>query len=149
MIRTGVENLDFLLDGGLKNSTITDIFGSSGTGKTQLALQIILNSMSENIKVLYQDTTGNFRPERLVEMAKFMHLEMNFLDKITVERITNVSEQQKSLDSIKDSDFSLIVIDNITDLFSFEYPKEEQITEKNMQFSQYMKNLSQIGRAHV
>ncbi len=144
MIRTGVENLDFLLDGGLKNSTITDIFGSSGTGKTQLALQIILNSMSENIKVLYQDTTGNFRPERLVEMAKFMHLEMNFLDKITVERITNVSEQQKSLDSIKDSDFSLIVIDNITDLFSFEYPKEEQITEKNMQFSQYMKNLSRI-----
>ena len=74
MIRTGVENLDFLLDGGLKNSTITDIFGSSGTGKTQLALQIILNSMSENIKVLYQDTTGNFRPERLVEMAKFMQI---------------------------------------------------------------------------
>ena len=55
MIKTGVENLDNLLGGGLKNSTITDIFGSSGTGKTQLALQIILNSMSENIEVLYQE----------------------------------------------------------------------------------------------
>ena len=144
MIKTGVENLDNLLGGGLKNSTITDIFGSSGTGKTQLALQIILNSMSENIEVLYQDTTGNFRPERLVEMAKFMQLEMNFLDKIKVKRITNVSEQQKSLVSIKDSDFSLIVIDNITDLFSFEYPKEDQIGEKNTQFSQYMRNLSRV-----
>lgn len=144
MIKTGVENLDNLLGGGLKNSTITDIFGSSGTGKTQLALQIILNSMSENIEVLYQDTTGNFRPERLVEMAKFMQLEMNFLDKIKVKRITNVSEQQKSLVSIKDSDFSFIVIDNITDLFSFEYPKEDQIGEKNTQFSQYMRNLSRV-----
>ncbi len=144
MIKTGVENLDNLLGGGLKNSTITDIFGSSGTGKTQLALQIILNSMSENIQVLYQDTTGNFRPERLVEMAKFMQLEMNFLDKIRVKRITNVSEQQKSLVSIQDSDFSLIVIDNITDLFSFEYPKEDQIAEKNTQFSQYMRNLSRV-----
>lgn len=144
MIRTGLEKVDQILGGGLKSSTITDIFGASGTGKTQSALQIILNSMSENNKVFYQDTTGNFRPERLVEMAKFKEMNADFLDKITVGRITNVMEQQKSLDKIQESDFSLIIIDNVTDLFSFEYPKEEQILEKTIQFSTYMKKLSQI-----
>jgi len=146
MIRTGLEKLDQLLGGGLNNSTITDIFGASGTGKTQLALQIMLNALSENHKILYQDTTGNFRPERLVEMAKYKELDTNFLDRITVGRITSVIEQQNSLDRIK-PDFSLIVIDNVTDLFSFEYPKEEQILEKTTQFSKYMKQLSQIVSA--
>jgi DNA repair protein RAD51 len=144
MIRTGLQKLDQILGGGLKNSTITDIFGPSGTGKTQLALQIMLNSLSENHKIFYQDTTGNFRPERLVEMSQHKEMNKDFLDKITVGRITNVVEQQNSLDKISESDFTLMVIDNVTDLFSFEYPKEEQILEKTKQFSKYMKRLSQI-----
>ena len=145
MIRTGLDKLDEILGGGLKNGTITDIFGASGTGKTQLALQIIINSISENSKIFYQDTTGGFRPERLVEMAKQKNMNLNFLDKINVARITNVREQQIILDKIRESDYSLIVIDNVTDLFSFEYTKEEQILEKTNQFSKYMKNLSQIA----
>jgi len=145
MIRTGLEKLDQMLGGGLKSSTITDIFGPSGTGKTQLALQIMLNSLSENSKIFYQDTTGNFRPERLVEMAQYKEMGTDFLDKITVGRIINVMEQQNSLEKISESDFSLIIIDNVTDLFSFEYPREEQILEKTNQFSKYMKRLSQIA----
>jgi DNA repair protein RAD51 len=144
MIRTGLQKLDQILGGGLKSSTITDIFGPSGTGKTQLALQIMLNALSENNKIFYQDTTGNFRPERLMEMAQYKEMRKDFLDNITVGRITNVMEQQNNLDKISDSGFSLIVIDNITDLFSFEYPKEEQILEKTTQFSKYMNRLSQI-----
>ena len=144
MIKTGLDKLDEILGGGLKSGTITDIFGASGTGKTQLALQIMLQSLSENNKILYQDTTGGFRPERLIEMT-MRQTDSNFLDKISVSRVTNVTEQQNSLEQITQSDFSLIVIDNVTDLFSFEYPKEEQILQKTTQFSKYMKRLSQIA----
>jgi len=142
MIRTGLDKLDEILLGGLKSGTITDIFGESGTGKTQLALQIMLNSVSKNFKIFYQDTTGGFRPERLVEMGSPKNMKLDFLDQIQVSRVTNVKEQQKSLEKIRESDYSLIVIDNVTDLFSFEYPNEEQILEKTNQFSIYMKNLA-------
>ncbi len=145
MIRTGLEKLDEILGGSLRSGTITDIFGASGTGKTQLTLQIIANSLLDNNTIFYQDTTGNFRPERLLEMRTSKNLDSHFLDKIHVGRITNVAEQQNSLDKINKSDFSLIIIDNVTDLFSFEYPKEEQILEKTIQFSKYMKRLSQIA----
>jgi DNA repair protein RAD51 len=144
MIKTGLDKLDEILGGGLK-SGITDIFGASGTGKTQLTLQIMLHAVLQNNKILYQDTTGGFRPERLVEMATQNEMNSNFLDKISVARITNVTEQQNSLDKITGSDFSLLIIDNVTDLFSFEYTKEQQILQKTTQFSKYMKNLSQIA----
>lgn len=142
MIRTGLEKLDEVLGDSIRSGTITDVFGESGAGKTQLVMQIIANSVLDN-NVFYQDTTGNFRPERLLEMVPSK--DPKFLDKITVGRITNVIEQQNSLDKIKKSDFSLIVIDSVTDLFSFEYPKEEQFLEKTTQFSKYMKRLSQIA----
>ena len=142
MIRTGLEKLDEVLGDSIRSGTITDVFGESGAGKTQLVMQIIANSVLDN-NVFYQDTTGNFRPERLLEMVPSK--DPKFLDKITVGRITNVKEQQSSLDKIKKSDFSLIVIDSVTDLFSFEYPKEEQFLEKTTQFSKYMKKLSQIA----
>jgi DNA repair protein RAD51 len=142
MIRTGFEKLDEILGDTLRSGIIADVFGESGTGKTQLVMQIIANSVLDN-NVFYQDTTGNFRPERLLEMVPSK--DPKFLDKITVGRIINIKEQQNSLDKIKKSDFSLIVIDSVTDLFSFEYPKEEQFMEKTTQFSKYMKRLSQIA----
>ncbi len=145
MIQTGFGKLDNILGGGLKNGTITDIFGANGTGKTQLTLQIVANLISHGGTVFYQDTTGSFRPERLVEMLKTKGLDSSLLDKVTVGRITNTSEQLNNISKINESSFSLVIIDNITDLFSFEYSKEDQMLAKTNQFAKYMKKLSQTA----
>src|SRR3989304_1927224 len=118
MISTGLQQLDEFLSGGIPN-------GGIGTGKTQLLFQICINAIKNGGNVLYQDTTGSFRPERILEIQKQQNLTFDILEKITVSRLTNTSEQIKSIDIMNISDFSLIVIDNITDLFSYEYPKED------------------------
>ncbi|MGI0004364.1 MAG: ATPase domain-containing protein [Candidatus Nitrosotenuis sp.] len=145
MIQTGFGKLDDVLGGGIRNGTITDIFGASSTGKTQLTLQIVTNLISHGGTAFYQDTTGSFRPERLVEMLKTKGLDSSLLDKVTVGRITNTAEQLNNISKINESNFSLVVIDNVTDLFSFEYSKEDQILEKTNQFAKYMKQLSQTA----
>ena len=66
MITTQLKKLDEILGGGVKNAIITDIFGANGTGKTHLALQISLKPLEEKLDVLFIDTTGEFRPERLL-----------------------------------------------------------------------------------
>ena len=38
----------------------------------------------------------------------------------------------------------MLIIDNITDLFSFEYSKKEHLIEKNTNFGNYMINLSKM-----
>jgi DNA repair protein RAD51 len=145
MINTGIKKIDQFLDGGIKNGIITDIFGESGTGKTLLAMQISINSILQGGNVLFQDTTGKFRPERMLDLIKSRNLEPYLLDKVKVARITNTGEQINSLSKINENDFSLVIIDNITDLFSYEYSKEEQTLEKNVIFMQYMHELSLIA----
>ena len=145
MISTGLQKLDEFLSGGIPSGVITDIYGASGTGKTQLLLQICVNAIKNGANVLYQDTTGQFRPERILEIKNRQNLTLDVLEKITVSRITNTSEQIKSIDILNDSNFSLIVIDNITDLFSYEYTNEKTLFEKNSLFMKYIRNLSLIA----
>ena len=145
MISTGLQKLDEFLSGGIPQSVITDIYGANGTGKTQLLLQICINVIKNGGTVLYLDTTGGFRPERILEMQKFQNLEVNVLDKITVSRITNTSEQINSINNLKQVNFSLIVIDNITDLFSYEYKTGESVFKKNSLFMKHMHDLSLIA----
>ncbi len=119
MVSTGIKKIDQFLDVGNKNGIIIDVFGATGTGKTLLAMQISINSLLQGGSVLFQDTAAKFRPERMVDLIKSRDLDPNLLDKIKVARITNTSEQIKYLSKIKENDFSLVIIDNITDLFSY------------------------------
>jgi len=142
MISTGLLKLDNFLSGGIPNGVIVDIFGGNGTGKTQLLLQLSINSIKNGGNVLYLDTTGGFRPERILEIQKKFNIDFNLLDKITVSRITNTFEQINSIKNFQKNNFSLIVIDNVTDLFSYEYKNNESIFEKNSLFMKYMHELS-------
>ena len=145
MISTGLQKLDKFLSGGIPDNVIVDVFGGNGTGKTLFLLQLAINSIKNGGNVLYLDTTGGFRPERIIEIQKELKIEMNLLEKITVSRITNTFEQIKSINNLEQSDFTLIVIDNITDLFSYEYQKDESTFEKNLLFMKYMHELSKLA----
>ena len=145
MISTGLKKLDKFLSGGIPDGVIVDIFGENGIGKTQLLLQLSINSIKNGGHVLYLDTTGGFRPERILQIQQQFDTDYDFLQKITVSRLTNTSEQIKSIKNIDCNNFSLIVIDNITDLFSYEYQKNESILQKNSIFMNYMSELSKFA----
>ena len=145
MISTGLKKLDQFLGGGIREGLITDVYGSNATGKTQLALQISLNVLKNVGQVLFQDTTSEFRPERLVEMMRKQEISSALLEKIKVGLITNTTQQIQYLSKISIKNFSLIIIDNVTDLFSFEYSKKEHALEKHIFFMKYMHDLSNIA----
>ena len=144
MISTGIQKLDEFLSGGIPDGVVVDIFGGNGTGKTQLLLQLSINSIKKGGRVLYLDTTGEFRPERILEIQKQSENRLDFLEQITVSRITNTSEQISSIKNLQ-NDFSLIVVDNVTDLFSYEYKNEESTFEKNSVFMRFMHGLSKFA----
>ena len=143
MISTGLLGLDKLLRGGMAAGTITDIFGPAGSGKTQLVMQICAN-LNDTDNIIYEDTSGGFRPERMLDLIKSRSKDDKFLDKIIVARITNISEQVNYVNKIAEMNPSLVVIDNITDLFSFEYSKESNALEKHVRFMEYMHMLSLV-----
>ena len=148
MISTGLKKIDNFLSGGIPDGVIVDIFGGNGTGKTQLLLQLSINSIKNGGKVLFLDTTGGFRPERILEIQKKSNSNLNLLNHIIVSRITNTSEQINSIKNFKENNFSLIIIDNITDLFSYEYKNNQSIFKKNSLFMKYMRELSLYAVTH-
>lgn len=144
MIKSGITKIDDFLNGGFKGGFVTDIFGSPASGKTQLLFQICANAVMNNSQILFQDTKGEFRPERILEILKIYNKDEKLLENIKVSRITNTNEQISNLSKVT-SNFSLIVIDSITELFSFEYDKEKQFLERNKLFMKYMHQLSDIS----
>ena len=141
MLSTGLLGLDDLLGGGIASGTIIDIFGPGGSGKTLLTMQISLNSLRDGI-VLYQDTTGGFRPERMLQLIKLKDLQSSLLDNMIVARVTNTAEQVEYIKKISELRPKLVVIENITDLFTFEYSRETSSLEKHVRFMEYMHVLS-------
>ena len=101
MDRSELTTLDDLISNIIKNGTITDIFGFRGTGKTQMSLQIALNPLTNGKKVLFIDTTGEFRPERFLQIIKNRNLDDTLLNQLQVARITNTTEQIELTDKSK------------------------------------------------
>jgi DNA repair protein RAD51 len=144
MISSQIDSLDKIFSGGLQNGMITEISGLRGTGKTQLALQFTIEPLCNDKKILFIDTTVEFRPERFLQMIQSRNLSSSLLENLHVSRVTDTQKQIEVLKSFEKDDFSLLIIDNVTDLFSFEYSKKEHLIKKNTNFGNYILKLSKL-----
>ena len=101
-ISTGASQLDELMGGGVETGSLTEIFGEYRCGKTQLAMQLCVNSQINSKipgKAIYIDTEGSFRPSRIREMAARHNVEGDeILDNITYGRVYNYEQQNQLLD---------------------------------------------------
>jgi len=74
-IITFSRHVDQLLGGGIPVGSLTEVYGMPGCGKTQLAMQIAVNTVlpaqfgGVEGETLYIDTEGSFSPERCHDMA--------------------------------------------------------------------------------
>merc|ERR1719388_737713 len=75
-LSTGCQKLDEVLGGGVESCSITEMFGEFRCGKTQVChslavmAQLPPNLGGANGKVIYIDTEGTFRPERIRQIAE-------------------------------------------------------------------------------
>jgi len=123
IIHTGSVSFDRLLGGGIRTGMVTDIFGQSGTGKSQLCFMLCANyakySRQEDT-ILFIDTAGTFRPERISEIAG-TEKSNDMLNKIIFVRALSTADQVNALKRIQDINARLVIIDTVTSLFSDEF----------------------------
>tara|TARA_Y100000590_G_scaffold301014_1_gene339362 strand:- start:1289 stop:1948 length:660 start_codon:yes stop_codon:yes gene_type:complete len=145
MISSQISSLDLILSDGIKGGTITEISGLRGTGKTQLALQFAIEPLKKNEIVYFIDTTVEFRPERFLEILESRNFSKELLKNLHVSHVSNTQQQIEILSNIQEENFSLLIIDNISDLFSFEYSEKQHFIERNNFFSNYISQISKIA----
>lgn len=115
-ISTGSAALDALLGGGMRSGFVTDVYGESGSGKSQLCFTLCASCARVGGRAVFVDTAGTFRPERISEIAGG-----DALERITFIRALHSKDQIAALRKAKEMDIQLLIVDTLTSLFSAEY----------------------------
>ncbi len=132
-ITTSSKSLDNILGGGVETGAITEFFGASRMGKTQLAHQLCVNAQLPldkgglNGNALYIGTETTFRSGRIGQMCAPYGLNPSKARKnIFLEKTLDSDEQIRIIKAkvpiyIKAKNIKLVVIDSIIANFRSEY----------------------------
>ena len=155
-ISTGSEQLNGILGGGIESASITEAFGEFRTGKTQLAhtlcvtAQLPIANGGGNGKVVFIDTEGTFRPDRILAIAERFGVDGNaVLDNIHYARAYTHEHQIKLITEaaaamIQDR-FALAIIDSATALFRVDYTGRGQLAERQQKLGFLLSALNKLA----
>jgi len=144
---TGSEELDGLLGGGYEEGKITEAFGASNSGKTQLAMQATVMAAARGWKSVYVDTESTFRPERVAQMAESRGLDPSAaLGSVYSLRAEDVDAQTHVLRRMADdprvSSAKLVVVDTVTKNFTLEFPGRERTGRRQGALGAYLNRIA-------
>ncbi|RPA87509.1 P-loop containing nucleoside triphosphate hydrolase protein [Ascobolus immersus RN42] len=131
IISSGSSRLDEALragqsQGGISRAHLTEVSGPPGSGKTTLALQLALNTIKDGGKVVWIDSTSVPPLHRLLDSADPEGLLGNLKDSFTTITCPTLPHL---IALLRDPDHAfipsatqLLVVDNITTLFTTSFP---------------------------
>ncbi|MCE7743186.1 MAG: DNA repair and recombination protein RadA [Candidatus Heimdallarchaeota archaeon] len=158
-ISTGSEALDTLLAGGIETSSLTEFSGEFRTGKTQICFQLCVTTAMEKSLgglesgVIYIDTEGTFRPERIVQICnRFNAPAEEVLSRINVGRAYNSDHQMvlvlESPKFIKEGNVKLMIIDSLTSHFRAEFTGRNSLLERQQKLNKFLHQLLRLAEVY-
>jgi len=146
-LSTGSEALDALLGGGFEEAKITEVFGPSNSGKTQLAIQATVMAATRGWRSVYVDTESTFRPERVEQIARARGIDAEAaLASIYSVRAKDVQAQtavlRKMAEDPRVSPAKLVVVDTVTKNFTLEYPGRDRMARRQGALGAYLNRVA-------
>ena len=137
--------MDWLLEGGYETDIITTIYGPAGSGKTNLCLLCIANSIV-NKKIIYIDTEGSFSLTRFKQICPDYE---KALKRVIFLRPVDFDEQKlvfEKLKNIVNDKIGLIILDSVAMLYRLELGKSRDVYNVNRELGLQLAYLTQIAR---
>lgn len=157
-VTTGSAELNKLLGGGVETRAITEAFGEFGSSKTQIGFQLAVNVQLPieqgglNGQIVFIDTEGTFRPERIRQIAEAKGLNVEqVLKNIHVARAYSSDHQmllaEKVSDLIQKDGFpiKLIIVDSLTALFRSEYTGRGTLADRQQKINKHLHTLQRLA----
>ncbi|MFA4820277.1 MAG: DNA repair and recombination protein RadB [Candidatus Aenigmatarchaeota archaeon] len=136
--------LDKLLDGGIEDDAITNIYGPPGSGKTNITLSTALAVCNHGKKVIYIDTEGSFSVDRFEQMGG-TDKEMKNIIFIHVHSWEEQHKAFQEIEKLADKKVGLVVVDSFVALYRLELD-EKNFQQINKQLATQYSILSRITR---
>lgn len=163
-ITTGSASLDDLFGGGIETGAVTEFYGEYRTGKTQIAHELCVSAQlprelgglnidgQEPIQVIYIDTEGTFRPERVLSMAKRWEGDLdvrNVLKNIMHGRAYNSDHQmvlaEKAAQDSQTRRIGLVIVDSLISHFRAEYVGRGTLASRQQKLNQHIHTLLKMA----
>lgn len=144
-VSTGSDVMDWLLEGGYEKDSITTIYGPAGSGKTNLCLICMANSVKDK-KIIYIDTDGSFSISRFKQICPDYK---KALERIIFLNPTNYEEQRKAFMILRrtvNDKIGLIVFDSMAMLYRIEVGKNKDVYTVNKELAVQIGLLAEIAR---
>ena len=121
LLSTGSLHFDQFLHGGVRTGMITNITGESGSGKSQFCFTICANLLKKgnNCNIIFIDTAGTFRPERIIEICEDRYSD-RILNNIKYFRPYSIKDQFDAIKKINEIQPKLVIVDTITSIIAVE-----------------------------
>lgn len=153
---TGSRALDELLLGGIETQAVTEFYGEFGSGKSQVChtLSAIATQPVEagglNGNVIYIDTEGTFRPERLNQIARTRELDpSHVLKNVAVCKVYNSSHLEliiKDLGKyVNDFNAKLVIIDSIISLHRAEFSGRGTLADRQQRLNNLLHKVIRLA----
>jgi DNA repair protein RadA len=155
-ITTGSKELDTLIGGGIETQSITEVYGKMASGKSQWAFQ---TAVTVQLPVergglggscMYIDSENSFRPERVIQIAKRLELDVDeVLKNIYVARAYNAEHQMiladKAAEMVKEKNIKLLIVDSLTAQFRAEFVGRGTLAGRQQKLNQHMRTLQKVA----
>jgi DNA repair protein RadA len=152
---SGSTALDELLLGGVETQAVTEFYGEFGSGKSQICHTLCATARQPIAAggldggVIYIDTEGTFRPERVEQIARARGLDPSqILKSVAVCKIYNSSHLEliiKDLGKyINDFKAKLVVIDSIISLHRAEFAGRGTLADRQQRLNNMLHKLVRL-----
>src|SRR5206468_1859469 len=143
---TGSSMLDDLFLGGMETQAVTELYGEFGSGKSQICHTMCITagqpieSGGLNSGVIYIDTEGTFRPERLEQISSTRSIDpVHALQNVAVCKVYNSAHLElivKNLGKyIDDYKAKLVIIDGIISLHRAEFAGRGTLADRQQRLN--------------
>lgn len=156
---TGSSMLDDLFLGGIETQAVTELYGEFGSGKSQICHTMCITagqpieSGGLNSGVIYIDTEGTFRPERLEQISSTRSIDpVRALQNVAVCKVYNSAHLElivKNLGKyIDDYKAKLVVVDSIISLHRAEFSGRGTLADRQQRLNSIMHKLLRIAEIY-
>ena len=107
-ISTGIKELDYMIDGGLRTGQCYAIKGTAGAGKTVLSLFMTLGALKQNIPVLFIST--EVEPSKIIDYVKSFGMDFDDYIKKGLLVVDKISLKPQGINLVQTDKFDLSAI---------------------------------------
>jgi len=156
---TGSSMLDDLFLGGIETQAVTELYGEFGSGKSQICHTMCITAGQPielgglNSGIIYIDTEGTFRPERLEQISSSRNIDpVNALQNVAVCKVYNSAHLElivKNLGKyIDDYKAKLVIVDSIISLHRAEFSGRGTLADRQQRLNSIMHKLLRISEIY-